>query len=150
MWLSKLVLTSLLTDLNAIQNGLGSLMMWLGADGYALSNGAYRPGLALKQVAGALLQDRDGVLFFLILAIAALGFMALKLLRGKASLGMLLRNWPLLLLASMPIIWFMVSAEPTTVHYWFQYRSVVLCFWALFGLAHLTIKDEGKRKSLLF
>ena len=150
MWLSKLVLTSLLTDQNAIQNGLGSLMMWLGADGYALSNGAYRPGLALKQVARALLQDQDGILFFLMLAIAALGFMAIKLLRGKASLGMLLRNWPLLLLASMPIIWFMVSAEPTTVHYWFQYRSVVLCCWALFGLAHLTIKDEGKRKSLLF
>jgi hypothetical protein len=145
MWLSKLVLTSLLTDQKAIQNGLGSLMMWLGADGYALSNGAYHPLLALKQVMNALCQDRDGMLFLGFLLAAGLGIMIINIVRRRLSLGVLIRNWPVLLFAGMPIAWFVVSAEPTTVHYWFQYRSVIVCFWSLFGLFLLSRKGDGKK-----
>ncbi|MBO5892173.1 MAG: hypothetical protein J6Q30_05610 [Oscillospiraceae bacterium] len=148
MWLSKLVLTTLLTDQNAIQNGLGSLLMWLGADGFALSNAAYRPDVALKQVLKALCQDRDGMLFFGGLLVVALGLVVINFVRRKLCLRALIRNWPVLLIACMPIIWFVISAEPTTVHYWFQYRSVVLCFWALFGLALLSSKNGEKQKAL--
>lgn len=149
MWLSKLVLTSLLTQQNAIQNGLGSLLMWLGADGFALSNGAYRPTIALRQVAKALCQDRDGALFLGVLFVAGLGVVVINFLRGKLCLKELIRNWRILLIAGMPVVWFVVSAEPTTVHYWFQYRSVVLCFWALFGFILLCCKNTKKQKDLL-
>lgn len=148
MWLSKLVLTSILTEQDAIQNGLGSLLMWLGADGFALSNGAYSPVTALKQVVKALCQDRDGALFFGGLLAAALVFLAVNLARQKICWRGFVRNWPVLLIALMPVIWFAVSAEPTTVHYWFQYRSVVVCFWAIFGFVVLGRKDEEKQKVL--
>ncbi len=146
MWLSKLVLTTLFTDQNAIQNGIGSLLMWLGADGFKLSNGAYRPGVALLQVLKALCQDRDGALFFGGLLAVALALFLINLLRHKIGFRKLLRNWPVLLIAAMPIIWFAVSAEPTTVHFWFQYRSVVVCFWALFSYVLLSRSGEEKRK----
>lgn len=144
MWLSKLVLTSLLTEQDAVQNGLGSLLMWLGADGFALSNGAYSPATALRQVVKAICQDRDGAIFLGGLLAAALGVLAVNLVRRK----LLIRNWPVLLIGLMPVIWFAVSAEPTTVHYWFQYRSVVVCFWALFGFVFLSRKDEEKQEVL--
>ena len=146
MWLSKLVLTSLLTEQDAVQNGLGSLLMWLGAEGFKLSNGAYRPATALQQVVKALCQDRDGALFFGGLLATALGLVLVNLLRQKLSWRELLRNWSLLLIALMPVIWFAVSSEPTTIHYWFQYRSVVVCFWAVFTYVLLGVSSEEKHK----
>ena len=131
MWLSKLVLTSVLTEHNGIQNGLGSLLMWLGADGFALTNGAYNPITALTQVAKAFFQDRDGVLFFGILLAAVLAVFGVKAVKKKVCWCALTRNWQLLLIAALPILWFAVAAEPTTVHYWFQYRSIAVTFWAL-------------------
>lgn len=150
MWLSKLVLTSLLTQQDAVRNGFGSLLMWLGADGFALPNGAYSPVTALQQVVKALCQDRDGAIFFGGLGIFVLGYVAVNLVRRKLSLGKLLRNWPVLAIALMPVVWFAVSAEPTTIHYWFQYRSVAVCFWGLFSFAVLGRPDRNKQKTLDF
>ena len=148
MWLSKLVLTTLFTEQNAIQNGLGSLLMWLGADGFALTNGAYSPAMALQQVINALCQDRDGMIFLGGMLIAVLGYALINTLGRKFCWRVLIQNWPVLLIGTMPVVWFAVSAEPTTVHYWFQYRSVVVCLWALFSFVVLGGKDEKKQKIL--
>ena len=38
----------------------------------------------------------------------------------------------LLMIAALPIIWFMVAAQPTGNHHWFQYRGIAVTFWAGF------------------
>ena len=59
----------------------------------------------------------------------------LVLLRQKPSVRKLGTHWLLLLLAFLPILWFMAAAQPTANHHWFQYRGIAATFWA--GLVYL-------------
>ena len=34
-------------------------------------------------------------------------------------------------LAVLAILWFACTAQPTAIHYWFQYRSIALTHWAV-------------------
>ena len=73
-------------------------------------------------------------------AAAAFLLLAYRFFRDRHSAKELVTHWPLLLLASLPVIWFMVAAQPTANHHWFQYRSIAATFWAGFLYLQLLLQ----------
>ena len=64
--------------------------------------------------------------------------LAVRFLKVKPGLSGILRNKELILIALIPVIWFMAAAQPTVNHHWFQYRGIAVSFWAAFVyLQHL-------------
>ena len=102
----------------------------------------YSPMAALRSVAVSLYSDSDGklVLFAAILLTAAL--LLYRFLRNKHTLQDLLPDWQLLLIAALPVLWFIAAAQPTANHYWFQYRGICASFWA--GFAYLQLLFQKK------
>lgn len=130
MWLSKLILTSLLTDVNGLGTGFTSFMGRIGIEKTAGMEDYYNPLAALRTVAASLYSDREGkLILFGVIVLFFLLVLAL-FLRGKHHPRELLVHRNLLVLAALPIIWFMAAAQPTANHHWFQYRGIAATFWA--------------------
>lgn len=141
MWLAKLVLTSLLTEANGLGQGLSSFMGRIGIEKVSGMEAYYSPMAALRSVAISLYSDQEGKL--ILVAVLALGILCLAafFLRKKCSLCVLWPHRNLLVLAALPVIWFMVAAQPTANHHWFQYRSIAASFWA--GMSYLLLSLQS-------
>ena len=142
MWLAKLALTTAFTDVNAFAQGFDSFGERVGIEKVSGLESLYSPVAALRSVAVSLYSDADGklILFSAILLTAVL--LLYRFLRNKHTLRDLLPHWQLLLIAAMPILWFIVAAQPTANHYWFQYRGICASFWA--GFAYLQLLFQKK------
>lgn len=144
MWITKLILTEVLTTENAFEMAMTSVFIWFGKDGYALENGVYNPVDTFRALMEVITSDEEGA----VIMMAALAVLAVLLISGilfrKVSFRALGKNWGLLVIGILPVIWFAVTAEPARVHFWFQYRSVALIYWALGGYFCLALKNRKK------
>lgn len=132
MWLAKLVLTSLFTPVNALAQGFASFCGRIGIEKVSGMESYYSPIAALRAVFVSLYSDSTGKL--VLFAAAAVTFLVLlvRFLRDKHQPKELLNHWQLLIIAALPVIWFIAAAQPTANHHWFQYRSIAASFWAGF------------------
>ena len=135
MWVAKLLITSLLTGADGVGAGMASFMGRIGITKTPGLEAYYNPVMALRTVAKSLYSDQQGKW---ILA-AACGVFAVVLaicfLRRRHSFRELLSHKALLVIAALPLVWFMAAAQPTANHHWFQYRGIAVTFWA--GLTYL-------------
>lgn len=132
MWLAKLLLTSLLTAADGIGTGMTSFMGRIGITKTPSLEGYYNPIVALSTVAKSLYSDQKGKLILAAACAALLIFLAVRFLRCRCSFRQLFSHTALLVIAALPLIWFMVAAQPTGNHHWFQYRGIAVTFWAGF------------------
>lgn len=132
MWLAKLLLTSLLTAADGIGTGMTSFMGRIGITKTPGLEGYYNPIVALSTVAKSLYSDQKGKLILAAACAALLIFLAVRFLRCRCSFRQLFSHTALLVIASLPLIWFMAAAQPTGNHHWFQYRGIAVTFWAGF------------------
>lgn len=130
MWIVRMGLVSLLTDVDGFESGFGKAAMWLGIKKSSDPVYEYSVLLALKEVVIAQLCDWEGFTIWALAAAGLAGFFAYKTKRGQFCPRRSFQNKALLLIALMPIAWFIVAAQPTTTHYWFQYRSLSAAFFA--------------------
>lgn len=130
MWIAKLVLTSLLTEVNGLENGIQSMIYRLGVRKNAGEESYYRPLSAVRAVWYALYADKTGeaVALLALLCTGIAGIAAVVRCGGPAAF--LRENAVVLLVGLMPLVWLVAATQPTCIHYWFQYRSVALTFWA--------------------
>lgn len=135
MWLAKLSLTSLLTDTDGLGTGFSSFAGRVGIEKEATLESYYNPIMALRTVAISLYSDHTGKWIFLLACGMFCLLVLICFLRKKPSIPELANHWLLLLLAFLPILWFMGAAQPTANHHWFQYRGIAATFWA--GLVYL-------------
>lgn len=143
MWFAKMLLTTLLTDVNGLANGLNSMMARLGIRKTGGLEATYRFVEAVRAVWYALYSDKDGeVILLLVGAVGVLGFLA-ALLRRRLPLSAFRKHHALLFVAAVPIVWMLAAPHVTYIHYWFQYRSIALSFWSV-GLYCLFL-FEGSR-----
>lgn len=128
MWLAKLGLTTALTSVNALENGLASLMGRLGVTQTPGLEEYYSLELAMERLQAAIFCDPEGKVIFLgAVAIVAAVVMA-RMVRGKTSgVKELL---PLLVIAALPFAWFLATVQPIVLHHYFQYRIIALTYWA--------------------
>lgn len=143
MWISKLALTSLLTPIKEIERGLSSFLSWIGVGGYHNKGGIYdlsETFIRLWKVLTA--ADKQGrwmtCASLAILMILLIGAVLCKKVDWQRS-G---QNLALLILALFPIAWFVITSEPVRVHFWFQYRTVALTYWALGAYGYFAFKHK--------
>lgn len=149
MWFAKMLLTMLFTPENALQNGLQALFGWMGLNGWTRKDAQYNPILALLRVAVPIVSDRAGAVILLSAVVLLVSVLIYGFYTGKIDRGACSRNRGLFVMAAMPFVWFLATAEPTTVHFWFQYRSVALTYWAIGAYLCLAWKPSSKRDVLL-
>lgn len=143
MWLAKLTLTTVCTDVNAFAQGFSSFSGRIGIEKVSGMESYYNPIAALRSVFVSLYSDHEGKLILLSVVALVCVVLLYRFLKGKHSPCELISHWPLLLIAALPIIWFIVAAQPTANHHWFQYRGICASFWA--GFVYLQLLFQSKK-----
>lgn len=143
MWFAKMLLTTLLTDVDGLANGLNSMMARLGIHKTDGQEATYKLVEAVRAVWFALYGDKDGeVLLLLLGSCGAIAFLT-AVFRRKMPLSALGKCPEMLFLAAVPIVWMLAAPHVTYIHYWFQYRSIALTLWAV-GIYCLQLFEEDK------
>lgn len=137
MWISRLLLTTIFTSVNGFENGFSSMAGRLGLKTTEGLEEYYSVKLALYKVARAVFSDKEGfiIIFALIIILTVVFFIEFK--RGKITGANLVAHKNLVFISLFPITWFIIAAQPTAIHAWFQYRGIALLYWALGGYISL-------------
>ena len=143
MWLAKLVLTTAFTDVNALAQGFSSFSGRIGIEKKSGMESMYNPIAALRGVFVSLYSDPAGKMVLLLTVVIAFALLLIRFLRDKHQPKELLNNWQLIVIASLPVIWFMAAAQPTANHHWFQYRGITASFWAGFLYLQLLLQRKA-------
>lgn len=144
MWVAKLVLTTLLTDVNAIENGFTSFAGRIGIIKVSGLEDRYNPLLALKGIVDMLTaypENSGKKVAAVALCVFSLGVLG-KFLWNRQPLHTLYRHAAILLIAVFPVIWYAVAAQPTVIHSFFQYRGIAVSLWAVMMYILLTLQKE--------
>lgn len=130
MWICKMACTTIFTDANGFREAFGSFAYRIGIDIGNESKEIYDPIRALNLVYNNIFIDKPGnTIFFLLVIVTVIAIVISFLTRTKKealSLGCFL------FIGVLPLVWFAVAAQPTVIHYWFQYRTVIVTFVSLF------------------
>ena len=145
MWLAKLTLTSLFTPVNALAQGFASFSGRIGIQKVSGMESYYNPIAALRSVFVSLYSDPAGKLVLFAAVAVTFILLLVRFLRDKHQMIELLNHWQLLLIAALPVVWFIVAAQPTANHHWFQYRGIAASFWA--GFVYLQYLLQRKTDS---
>ena len=144
MWLAKLTLTSLLTSVDGLEDGLAAFRRRMGIDKSEGYEQYYSLGLAFENLRSVIFSDPEGTVVYLLgAALTALSVWVCAL-RRKLPLRVFAQHGCLLFAAALPIIWFCCTAQPIALHYWFQYRSIALTHWAVGAYVTMTFW-QGER-----
>lgn len=149
MWVAKLALTSALTGADGISTGMLSFMGRIGITKTPGLEAYYDPIMALRTVAMSLYSDQEGKWILLIACVLCFAALVFLFLRQKHSFRDLLSHHGLLIIAALPIIWFMVAAQPTGNHHWFQYRGIAVAFWAGFLYLQYLLQPVSRRDNII-
>lgn len=143
MWVVKLCLTTLFTSYNGLENGFQS---FFGRVGIVKTEGLedfYSVSRAFQGLKSVLMPDHIGKLIY----VAGIG---LALVSGfvsafwnKVPFSVFRKFEGLLLIAILPILWFVVTKQPIAIHYSFQYRSIALTYWAAGAYLSMTAWNRG-------
>lgn len=142
MWIAKLVLTSLLTEVNAVANGWNALMGRLGVTHTEGLEEFYSLELAMERLWDVIFCDNEGMIIFLAVLAAVALAVILCALRKKDSGKRAKKLWPLLLVAALPFVWFLFTIQPLAMHHYFQYRIIALTYWAAGAYVYFLLWGE--------
>lgn len=130
MWIAKLTLTTLLTPVNAFDQGLESFFIRVGIEKDPEVLEAYSVQKAFEQVRKVIFSDEVGTVVYLLCAAAVLAVVLYKVLKGRTSADLLRKAAPYLIFALIPMAWFVITKQPVVIHAYFQYRTIALTHWA--------------------
>ena len=130
MWLCKLALTGMFTDINGLEDGFSSLSGRLGVKVVEGFEEYYSAARALKSVWGTAFPGSLTIPTALLFTAAVVISGLVYLLRGsRAERGLAASE---LIVMLLPLVWYAVAAQPSCIHAWFQYRSLAVLFFGAF------------------
>lgn len=135
MWLAKLTLTTIFTSEDALQIGFQSFVSRVGIEKSMETEKYYNPLLALYNVAWTLMADNSGIKIYFAVGFGTIIVCIIQFVRRKMNFKDLIYRKEYVLVAFLPILWFCVAAQPTAIHHYFQYRTIVVFLWA--GMVYL-------------
>lgn len=122
MWIGKLILTTIFTDVDAINDGFSSAINRLFySTGGIEGNLLYRMGLAIWR---SIMRVFDTPRFLLFAVLLVFGLWLFLLVKRKKTIRSLLPSSIYLCVSALPLIWFIVVSGPSIRHSWFQYRGI--------------------------
>jgi len=130
IWILKLLYVTLFTDINGFKNGFSSFFGRVGVTVVEGFEDSYDPCRALRLVWGNIFPGIAGKIALAGLVLITVCAVVVSFLtRTKKEF---LSEGVFLAVPLTPIVWFSVAAQPTVIHYWFQYRTVTVFFAGLF------------------
>ena len=120
-----------MTDLDAFGAAFRSFASRIGITKAEGMEEYYSASLSLRRVYETILPNpEDKKLFFIALIIGVM-ILAVSIAKRTISLDVMKKCAPVLIIAVIPLIWFVVAAQPTVIHTFFQYRNIALTYWAV-------------------
>lgn len=151
MWLAKLTLTCLFTDENAFAPALIAVKLRVGVEKYSGLEDTYNPVKAVIYCVGTLFHGSWFFLMAILLFLVAFMFITLRDTFKKnpsVSVSELARDrMVFVVIGLVPFLWFCITASPTVIHSYFQYRTIAVSVCAFLLCATLPVK-QGKAKEL--
>lgn len=146
MWLSKLVLTTVFTDINGIRDGLLSFSQRVGIQKVESLLEYYDVIGALKKVVLVFSgwPDKSGIKVVAAVFGLTILFAVVRFIRSHKPLKAFKDHSLFLFVAILPITWFIVAAQPTYIHAYFQYRGIVVTLWGCMVYAMFTIQKRDR------
>lgn len=144
MWIAKLTLTTVLTSVNSLYEGFSSFTARVGLEKRADLEEYYSLQKLWDALKDAIFADDIGRLVYVMGFMAILVFVLIRVRKNRVP-GKCLRNGlPALFVAVMPVIWFLLTVQPTAIHAYFQYRTIALTYWAVGGYVDLILPATAK------
>lgn len=143
MWIAKLVLTTLLTSENALQQGFQSFSKRVGITKDPELEQYYSLKYAFERLNETIFSDETGKVVYLVAAGILLGVVIWKILRGHISGKCLRDGVPFLIVAVIPLVWFVATKQPIAIHAFFQYRNIALTHWASGMFLYYLLSEKG-------
>lgn len=142
MWIGKLTLTTVFTEIDAFSDGFGSAINRLFHSNGDVSEGSilYHMGLAVWR---SFMRVFDTPKFMLLAILLAFGLWLFLFIKRKKTVRSLLSSSIYLCVAALPLIWFIVVSGPSIRHSWFQYRGIGVF---LFGILIFIFQSTKKEK----
>lgn len=138
IWLIKLFAVTIFTDINGFADGLTSLKGRLGLSIVPGIEQYYSVPYALHRIWGTVFPgatSKPALFGFLAAFIISLVLSLKKTASFSLSSSLIYPAVSLLV-----IIWYSVSAQPSSIHAWFQYRSLIVLFFSQFLFAFKTLR----------
>lgn len=131
MWVAKLCLTTILTDVDGISNGLNAFASRMGVNKNPDLLKYYSVAYAFEKLFQTLVSDSEGCKIIVtgLLILVCTG--CVQFCRRRIPVARFGHHKVLLMLACLPFAWFAATAQPIAIHSWFQYRSITITYWAL-------------------
>ena len=124
MWASKWIITSLILKDNTLLDAIKQILYRTKGKGDV----TYSP---IKSV---LLNLNNFKLMFILTTFILLIYILIKYLKKdiKFEKNNILKYLPILLLCALPLVWYFVTANHSTIHAWFTYRSLIILAFGLY------------------
>jgi len=124
MWASKWIITSLILKDNTLLDAIKQILYRTKGKGDV----TYSP---IKSV---LLNLNNFKLMFILTTFILLIYILIKCLKKdiKFEKNNILKYLPILLLCALPLVWYFVTANHSTIHAWFTYRSLIILAFGLY------------------
>lgn len=142
MWVAKLALTSALTSQNALADGFASFFSRIGVAKDPQRSQYYSLEAAADGLRKVIFSDGLGAVVYLLGVVVILVIVLMKLIRGHGSARTFRDAAPYLLFATIPFIWFVITKQPIALHYFFQYRTIALTYWAAGVFLHGLLSEK--------
>jgi len=143
MWIGKLSLTTIFTELNTLDDGFGAAINRIFiSTGNVGGSFIYRAGLAIWRV---FIRVFDKPIYILMAAIGTFVIWLFLFIMRKKTKKDLESSAVYLAVACLPLVWFVVASGPTIQASWFQYRGIGVF---LFGVLLFVIQSTKKHSPI--
>ena len=140
MWIGKLSLTTIFTELNALDDGFGAAVDRIfNSTGNVGGSILYRTGLVIWRV---FIRVFDKPVYILAAAIGTFAVWLFLFILRKKTKKDLESSAVYLAVACLPLVWFIAVSGPTIQASWFQYRGIGVF---LFGVLLFVIQSTKKQ-----
>lgn len=138
LWLSRLLLASIVLRSNVFEAAFGKLMIWTGIE-FDSRYVNFSVLDSLKLNFRGLINSSNLVIW----AVSAVIFVVTHTInRGLNSLQR--SRIFSLLIATLPVVWIVVSYKASSNHFWFQYRSLLLFVFGVFSFIISVIEQKSR------
>ncbi len=131
-WIAKLSLATVFLPVNGFANGFSSFASRVGIEKNTATLQYYDIPTAFQALKRVIFPNNDAALFFLVCLSAAFAVLLYMVFTRKEKQTKAALFLSLLIPAVLVIAWYMIAAQPTVIHVYFQYRNVAVIWWAVF------------------
>lgn len=126
MWLVKLALVTLFTPINGFEDGFRSFAARIGLRKPEKIAATYSPVLAITYALRSMIGTIKMGIAGITLAFTAALWLAVRLLKRRQLARWWHQNAFVFLMVFFPFVWFSLTASPTYLHAYFQYRTLAV------------------------